>query len=516
MNALAGPISSDIVPPSSALPGPRTRWSGRRLLVARAVWLVLALLSISVLIAAIVVRLASLDRFTPASVPPGWTLEALRSALESLGLSIGFYLALNLFFAYLTILGFVATALVIFVRRSDDWVALYVSMMLLLWPFSFLDFSNLTDQIPAFAPQVHLISALGTVLVVPFFFIFPNGGLVPHLGRWIIAGWVILVLSSFIVPGSVLDATTWPVILNFLTQAFFLCAGVIAQIYRYVRVSNGVERQQTKWVVLNATLMALTLLTYVLVKVIFPQVSQMSVPGLIYILALPVLLSFFLLIPVGVGFSVLRYRLWDIDLLINRTLVYVPLTAILAGLFAASVALFQRAFLAASGQQSDFAAVLGTLVVVAALTPVKDRLQTLVDKRFKQEPESIRRLRAFGDQVRSRVNPVETNHVARRLLEEAVTALGASSGGASWQGEGAMRMIASVGEWRGEAKLSVPFATGDDGKQLGLVSLGARKNGTDYTPKEREALRQVASDVATAIQQDLSQVSNPPPLKEPA
>ncbi|HSR56989.1 MAG TPA: hypothetical protein VLL57_02310, partial [Candidatus Binataceae bacterium] len=380
----------------------RTRLGGHPRLAGRAVWLALTLLSLSVIVAAIIVRLRSLDRFSAASLPATWTMDAFRAALASLGLSINFYLAFNLFFAYLLIAGFLTTAFVIFLRRSDDWVVLYVSLLFILWPLSILDFSNLLDMIPAFRLPVNFLAVLGTLSLLPFFFIFPNGRVVPHAAPWIIALWAILVLSSSFSPGSILDATTWPALLNFLMQAGFIGAGVVAQIYRYTCVSNAAERQQTKWVVFCGTLMALVLVAYVMIRVIFPAVNQPGVPGLAYVLALPVVSFFFLLLPIGIGLSVLRYRLWDIDLLISRALVYIPLTALLAGLFAASVTFLQKGFIAVTGKGSDFSAVLGTLLVVAALTPVKDRLQALVDKRFKEGVEPTRRLTAFGEQVRSR------------------------------------------------------------------------------------------------------------------
>lgn len=516
MSAIAELPSATSTAQASGRPGPQTRLHGRRLVLARAVWLALTLLAVSVLGAAIIVRLGSLGNFSIASVPPGWTMDGFRSALGSLGLSISFYLGFNLFFAYVIILGFLTTAFVIFLRRSDDWVALYVSLTLVLWPLSVLDFTNLLDKIPAFSLPLMFLSTAGTLLLVPFFFLFPNGRLVPRAGIWIIVGWILLVTSSAALPGSILDAASWPAILNFLMQASFVFAGAAAQIYRYKKASDITERQQTKWVVLNVTLMALVLVVYVLIKAIFPVVNQPSTAGLIYLLALPIVSVFFLLVPVGIGMSVLRYRLWDIDLIINRTLVYVPLTAILAGLFAASVALFQKLLLALSGQQSDLVAVLGTLIVVAALTPLKDRLQSLVDKRFKQDPESIRRLRTLSDQVHSRVNPVEPVQVVRRLFEEAVEAFGALSGAMYLESESGTQLVTSIGDWRGDVKLSVPLVTTNNGMRVGLITLGGRKSGATYTANEQRALEGAATEVAKAIAQDQLPVGIQPAAGMPA
>ena len=81
--------------------------------------------------------------------------------------------------------------------------------------------------------------------------------------------------------------------------------------------------------------------------------------------------------------AITRYRLYNIDSLINRALVYIPLTGILAGVYTAGVVLFQRIFVAVTGNTSDAAIVLATLVLASVFTPVKNSLQTFVDKRFK-------------------------------------------------------------------------------------------------------------------------------------
>lgn len=91
-------------------------------------------------------------------------------------------------------------------------------------------------------------------------------------------------------------------------------------------------------------------------------------------------------LPTAVGIAVLRYRLYDIDLLINQTVVYGALTAILAGLYTGSIALFQRTFVAMTGQSSDLAIVLAIFVLATVFTPIKTRLQTRVDGYFKPAP----------------------------------------------------------------------------------------------------------------------------------
>jgi hypothetical protein len=89
------------------------------------------------------------------------------------------------------------------------------------------------------------------------------------------------------------------------------------------------------------------------------------------------------LLPVAAAVAILHHRLYDIDLILNRALVYIPLTAMLAGAYAAGVALFQRLFMAVTGDKSDGAVVITTLVLAGLFTPVRNGIQNFVDRRFK-------------------------------------------------------------------------------------------------------------------------------------
>src|SRR5205814_8583727 len=90
-----------------------------------------------------------------------------------------------------------------------------------------------------------------------------------------------------------------------------------------------------------------------------------------------------LLVPVAVGIAVTRYRLYQIDHLISRTLVYVPLTAVLAGLYAATVTLLQRTFQSVTGNSSDAAIIISTLILASVFTPIRKWLEAIVERRFK-------------------------------------------------------------------------------------------------------------------------------------
>ena len=97
-------------------------------------------------------------------------------------------------------------------------------------------------------------------------------------------------------------------------------------------------------------------------------------------------------IPIAVGFAVLKYRLYDIDLIINRTLVYGSLTVTLVALDFGGIVVLQRVFVLLTGQQSALAVVASTLLIAALFTPLRQRIQSFIDRRFYRSKYDAARL----------------------------------------------------------------------------------------------------------------------------
>ena len=174
---------------------------------------------------------------------------------------------------------------------------------------------------------------------------------------------------------------------------------------------------------------------------------------------------------VAAAIAISRYRLYDIDLIINRTLVWVPLTAFLGGLYAASVVLFQRLFVAVTGDRSDAAIVISTLILAGAFTPMRKMLEAAVDKRFRTTsapaadspaPAAVSSLDE-GEQAQlqaiiERVTERVSERVALRLLAESATdgaALASgdrSTGASSVHGSGMVAAGRSEGPPRATAR----------------------------------------------------------------
>ena len=198
----------------------------------------------------------------------------------------------------------------------------------------------------------------------------------------------------------------WLVFLGeFATLALF-------QLYRYRRVSSSLERQQTKWVIFG---FAVGITVYVSITVPYLIFPVLASPGSLYPLAhnlVGTLVS--LLIPLSFGFAMLRSRLWEIDILINRTLVYGALTVILTGVYVGLVIGLQALLRGLVSQDNSVAIVISTLAIAALFQPLRQRIQQSIDRRFyRSKYDAAKIVAAFSATLR---NEVDLQQLSEQLV----------------------------------------------------------------------------------------------------
>lgn len=264
-------------------------------------------------------------------------------------------------------------------------------------------------------------------------------------------------------------------------------ASVVSVVDRF-RSARAEERLQLKWFAYAGVL-----LVAVLVVVGAASVILGVLPGGAVEIALH--LSFFAL-PLAIAIAILRYRLYDIDLIINRTLVYGSLTAIVAALYAAVVAVGNRFFISASGQKSDAAYFVTAFVVVVAAYPIKDWLQHEVDRRIAHgNPSAV--LGEFSADVEAVVSVLDVKRVAYRLVDQAVVAFGARGAALYLRSNDTSNPTYTRGHLNGEAVIEVPLHY--ENRQLGRLVLGSRHGDVTYSPHDRDLLQRSADLVSEAL-----------------
>ncbi|MBI2172080.1 MAG: hypothetical protein HYU30_08710 [Chloroflexi bacterium] len=260
-------------------------------------------------------------------------------------------------------------------------------------------------------------------------------------------------------------------------------------IVRFLRAETEVERHQLKWFAYAGALLAGT--------AVINQIEIAARGSSAESVSDPLVILGALGVPVAIGIAVLRYRLYDIDLVINRTLVYVPLTAVLAGLYIAAIGLTKSLFTDLAGQASDAAVAFTTVVVVALFTPVKNSLQVVVDRYFKEVRDGASVLSKFEGQLRPMVDMLEQEQIARRFLEVAVEALQAETGAVYLSKGVSKRLLCAHGAWEANAGVRIPLQARE--VDIGELGLAFQRGGRQMTQREQAALQRCASTVATAL-----------------
>jgi hypothetical protein len=380
-------MSAHASPPSPTLRG---HW----LLLARAAWVAAAVAALGSFVISVPARYAQLAHPT----------AEVRAALAEIGLSAGGYALYNVILDTVFVSVFAAVAIVIFWRRSDDPMALLVATMLVVWG----PLNGLLVLTPSATEGMYpvLQMTLGTTLTfvgymtwMLFFYLFPSGRFVPRWTRWLALCWVLFSGSWLFVP--LVGPPSWPPVLFNATVLVLWGSFPVAQLYRYVRVSDRTQRQQTKWVVFGVAVAVVGVLT-----TIFTVGASVDLPPRQVgskMLSMLLMDAFVLLIPLSIGVAVLRARLFDIDVVINRTLVYGSLTALLIAFYFGGVATTQTTFRALTGQeeQPQLAIVVSTLVIAALFNPLRRRIQSFIDRRFYRRKYDARQtLEAFSAKLR--------------------------------------------------------------------------------------------------------------------
>jgi len=393
-----------------------TRLHGRRLVLFWIGWVLLVVYTLGVFFGSLPFYFTQLQ--TVCTRNPCVTGQPLASTvlqLHELGLSLASYALLTIVLTILAASIAFAVAGVLAWRKPDDWMALLAALALVLLVTANSTYTLIQLPSPWQLPAA-LLNILTWAMIFLVFCLIPNGRFVPRWTRWLAVFWVtwgllflfFSQLQHINLLGKLLENIVWFV---------GLACVVVALLYRYRVISTPVQRQQTKWIVFGLSATILLAIVWNLPPFLFPSFAR---PGTLYDLALAVF-NIFLLLPVilCVAIAILRYRLWDIDILINGTLVYGTLTSILALVYFVSVIALQSLVSLFTGHisigtQPPVVIVASTLAIVALFHPLRRRLQVIIDRRFyRSKYDAARTLAMFSASLRDEVN---LNQLSEQLL----------------------------------------------------------------------------------------------------
>lgn len=451
-NNLQATVAASTRPPTQTIGG--TPRLGRRVYgVARALWLV-----VFVIVIALVV-IGTPAQYNALSGNDARYLEYTDAGIVPLGISRPVIALYDLVLDLLTIATCLVVGAILFFRRPRERMAYLASFMLITWgPLGTNDIvKELVATQSAYEVPYRFLSMLGGIGIILFAYTAPNGRFIPRWTRWVALFYSVfaLVYTTGILKAVIGVQTSDSA--NFVVLFTSYAIGGFAQIYR-LRHGTPVQSQQLKWIVAGLILALVGFVAVSLVHYVSPAFEQSGPPFTIYRIVLQTYLAFALsAVPVTIGISVFRYRLWEIDLAVNRGLVYGGVTVILASIFLVAVVILQAVFQQIFRQeQAGLAIAVATLGIGALFNPLRIRLQQIVDRKLYGIAIDFRQLKK-----RESLNtqPAPDTNAPRKFGSYAVSSL---------IGKGGMGEV-----WRGkhdalERPVAVKLLPGDSNDESGL------------------------------------------------
>ena len=460
--------------------------SGRKLAFARLGWL--TVLGLSGVTLAISLR-ASLDSGLFVAMPDLAT--QLDMALAHVFANNQFLANdIVLYVAFAQLVAFLAVGLLLFWRRSDDWLAILASIMCISVG---VGFSPNLMFLPFLRPEWRHLATIQQILtfgtLVIFLFVFPNGRFAPRWGRTVAVAWTIYAATWLFFPQLNPHQTSSSLALFFFMGVAFV--GLIAQVYRYHRVSNPVERQQSKWVMAGflTTHICFFLLVTLSVLGITPRLEAVA-PAPVRLINTILGLGA-ILIPISIAMAVFRRRLWDIDLIINRALVYGGLTALVIALYVMVVGLFSNAF---RFEDSVALSVLATGLIAILFNPVRLRLQRVINRlMYGERDDPVTVIGKLGEQLEHAASPgeslvtlVDTIGRSLKLPYVAITTREGDTG----------HIVAAAGTAPADlVRMPLTYQS----QQVGELLVAPRGAGESFATAERRLLDNIARQAGAAV-----------------
>lgn len=465
---------------------PAAQLHGRMLTVARGVWLVIATLTFSLVLVSLP---AEYERFRTPCTGPGCSFLSLTpddlADLSRMGLSLDAFAVYVLVCKGLFTGVSLAVGTALFWRRSNQSISLLVALTLVTLGATAFS-GNLYTYLAAFGPfwqeVAVVLSFLANTLIVFCFYTLPDGRFVPSWTKVAAAILVVLQVDDFFFNSTIFDLSG---AVDQSVNLFFLGSMVFAQAYRYFRVADTTERQQIKWIVLGiaGTVAGTQFVEFILPQLAFPHVQLVLAAHTIFFVSV-------LLVPLSIGIAIMRYRLWDIDILVNRTLVYGALTALVVGLYVLIVGSLS-ALLQVSGNL--LVSLIATGVIAAIFQPLRERLQRGANRLlYGERDDPYRVLSNLGQRLGQATTP---GALLPNVVETIVQALKVPYAAIALKQGDELKTAASYGRPGGDL-VSLPLVY--QGEAIGDMALSPRAPGESFSKGDMALLQNIAHEAGIA------------------
>lgn len=346
----------------------------------------------------------------------------IATGLNELGWSPDVFFAYHSVFMTLGFVCFLATGCFIFFVRPTERMALFASIFLIalgaenVYPLA-AEFAATWQNAPILFRTLYFINNFfAWSFLVAFFALFPDGRFVPSWSRYVALYGCIYSIFFGLFPSTFGAPEGWIAVWATVSLAVVFGGSLFAQIWRYRNYATTVQKQQTKWMIFALAVLLLGYVSFgVIVYIVFPNTQVAIGTGVAIDLAYFGANMVLLLVPFAVAIAVVRYRLWDIDIIIRKTLTYALLAALLSVIYFASIIILGTLFASLIGKSSDVITVVSTLAIAALFVPLRNRIQEAIDRRFyRKKYDAQQVLTAFAATVR---DETDLEKLAARLMQ---------------------------------------------------------------------------------------------------
>ncbi|HVX29351.1 MAG TPA: histidine kinase, partial [Nitrolancea sp.] len=486
-------LDSALTPPASSLSRSRSGGlRGRTLLAVRTIWVL-------VTAGALALFVASLPTYY--RVERGYNgvhqqaADTTRAGLLQIGFPLTLYAVFGVVLVVLLAAVFAGVGALLFWRKSDDLTTLFISLTLVafgvIWPNTLDDF---VLRHPALRLPTDIVNAFGLGGFFFLCYVFPDGRFVPRWTRPIAIAWVGFIAFANFFPGRAIPGAA---LLVLIVPALILLFGgsmLYAQIYRFRHDATPLQRQQIKWVSYS---LAAALVTFVIGALVsaLPVFNRSPVAAALFALASgSIYVVVFLLVPVSIGFAVLRYRLWDIDPIVNHTLVYGGLTVCIVGLYVVVVAELGVLF---STSGNLVFSLIATGLVAVVFQPLRLSLQRGVNRLMygeRADPYAV--LTALGQRLESTLAP-ET--ILPTIVQSVAEALKLPYAAIALRRSDELTLAAERGTAPGDTSGLLLLPLSYQHEAVGELRLAPRASGEPFSPADRHLLDGLARQAGIAV-----------------
>jgi signal transduction histidine kinase len=411
--------------------------------------------------------------------------------LEQHGLSPGAYS-----FAYVTIyalFGFICfiAAFVLYWKKSDEAMGLLGVFMLSTLGGTFTPIMwGLKIIHPFLTVLVQLIEAGSMAAFILFFFTFPTGRFEPKWTSYICYLLLIMRIPSFVFPNTFLDIEIWSPIIFGFWFCLWIVSLISVQIYRYIFMMNPLEKQQAKWVVFGLVVALLGLFVQTAIFIIYEK-TLLTDPYKLYVLEIGIHTSM-IIIPVALLFAILKHRLWDIDVIVNRTIVYGVMTVFTVAVYILGVWYIGQLFQTNNHLISSLVA---TGLVAVLFAPLKERVQRWINRLMygeNDDPFSV--VLKLSQELENPMNPEAVLHLVVKNIKDALKLPYVSL--SIFQSKG-VKIVAQEGDSSDNLH---HFPLKNRGEEVGVLSLSGRSQREEFTSSDRKLLDMLVRHTSVIVQ----------------